>query len=63
MKISQYNWNWWFVLTLIIITSGFNVVMVGETENELIIGNIIVTIGFVSLIPCLYVGMKPSNDD
>ncbi len=59
MKISQYNWNWWFVLTIIILTIGLMIGMVAKTTNEKIIADVIMVVGLVSLLPCLYIGCKP----
>lgn len=55
MKISQYNWNWWFFMTCLIIVFGVMLSMTPEVK----IGAILIVIGFVSLLPCLYVGLKP----
>ena len=46
MKISYYNWSWWFILTILTIFIG------------MFIANIIIVVGLISLIPCLYIGMK-----
>ena len=62
MKISQYNWSWWFVLTIIVLTIGLMVGMVAKTTTETIVANIIMVVGLVSLIPCLYIGCKPSEN-
>jgi uncharacterized membrane protein YfcA len=59
MKISYYNWCWWFVLTLLTIFIGMFIGMVTNNDSERFISNIIIVVGLVSLIPCLYIGMKP----
>jgi hypothetical protein len=61
--MSSYNWGWWFVLTTIFLTSGMLVAMVATTITEIWYANGILIIGMVSLIPCLYVGMKPTKED
>jgi len=61
--MKQYNWSWWFVLTTIILVSGMLVAMVATTITEIWYANGILIIGMVSLIPCLYVGMKPTKED
>ena len=33
-----------------------------ETEKELIVSNIILIVGMISMVPCLYVGTKPSEN-
>ena len=61
MKISQYNWSWWFVSTIIVILIGLMVGMVAQKENEMIVADTIMIVGLISLIPCLYIGCKPSE--
>jgi len=61
--MSSYNWGWWFVLTTIILVVGMLVAMVANTPDEKECANQILIIGMVSLIPCLYVGMKPTKED
>lgn len=58
MKISYYNWSWWFILTLLTIFIGMFIGMVTNNDSERFIANIIIVVGLVSLIPCLYIGMK-----
>jgi len=62
MKISQYNWSWWFVSTIIILTIGLMIGMVAKQENEMIVANTMMIVGLISLIPCLYVGCKPTEN-
>ncbi len=62
MKMSQYNWSWWFVLTLILMVVGMLVAMEAKTNEENICANVIMSISLVSMLPCLYVGMKPSKN-
>lgn len=56
MKISQYNWNWWFVVTIIVLAQDMAMAMCGEEKYSgwIMLGAI------VSLLPCLYIGCKPS---
>ena len=61
MKISNYNWNWWFVLTLITIFIGMFITMVAKHDEEFLLSNILMSVGFISLIPCLYIGFKPAE--
>jgi len=60
MKMSDYTWNWWFVLTIIALLIGLMVGMVGN-EGEIEIANAIILCSMVSLLPCLYIGMKPEK--
>lgn len=62
MKISQYNWSWWFVSTLIVILIGLVVGMGGKTKTEELVANTMMIAGLISLIPCLYVGCKPIEE-
>jgi hypothetical protein len=59
--MSQYNWSWWFVLNIIGIVIGMFIAMVAKQPNEMLWSNIILGVTMVSLIPCLYIGMKPSK--
>lgn len=61
--MKQYNWSWWFVLTTITLVAGMLVAMVATTDTERWYANGILSISLVSLIPCLYVGMKPTKED
>jgi len=56
--MSQYNWNWWFVLSVIGLLVGMMGIMVGEH----IFSTRIVVVSSISSIGCLYVGMKPEED-
>ena len=62
MKMNQYNWSWWFVLTSIILVVGLFIGMVAKTTEQIILADIILGVAVVSMVPCLYVGMKPRND-
>jgi uncharacterized membrane protein YhaH (DUF805 family) len=55
MKINDYDWAWWFVLTIIALFIGMLLASVGQYY----VANIILVISLVSLLPCLYIGMKP----
>ena len=57
-KISQYNWNWWFIVNLIGIFIGMMIAMTAETTDDLWLVDIVLIITFLSFIPCLYIGMK-----
>jgi hypothetical protein len=68
MKISQYNWNWWFVLTCIsicctiiasLIVSDVPKEQVASLNMFIIISSVI---ELISLLPCLYIGMKPQEE-
>jgi hypothetical protein len=68
MKISQHNWNWWFVINCIIF---FVIIMIGgmlpisKVERALhnldTICTILSAIFVLSIIPCLYIGTKSSE--
>ncbi len=62
MKISQYNWNCWFILTSLVILIGMMIAMVANTEHDKNVSCIIMILGIVSIIPCLYIGCKPRKD-
>ena len=57
-KISQYNWNWWFIVNLIGIFIGMMIAMTAKTTDDLWLADIVLIITFLSFIPCLYIGMK-----
>jgi len=61
-KISQYNWNWWFASSSLVILIGMMIGMVAQKESELAVASGIMIVGLVSLIPCLYIGCKPSEN-
>jgi hypothetical protein len=60
-RISQYNWNWWFIANLIGIVIGMSIALVAKTIDDLLLADIILIITAMSFIPCLYVGMKPEE--
>jgi len=62
MKISQYNWSWWFVSSLLVILIGMMIAMVTQKESELVVANSIMIVGLISMIPCLYIGCKPTEN-
>jgi hypothetical protein len=62
MKISQYNWSWWFVLSLLVILIGMMITMVAQKESELAVASGIMIVGLISMIPCLYIGCKPTEN-
>lgn len=66
--MKQHNWEFWFfsnlILLLIVMVSGM---CIGEAaiEDRVMFKNIISYGSFIlffSLIPCLYVGSKPSKN-
>ena len=60
MKNSQYNWNWWFVLSILflLISMVFSAALHGGSFT-----NITLIVAAVNLIICLYVGLKPEEHD
>ena len=60
-KISQYNWSWWFAFSSLVIIIGMMMAMVAQKESELNYASGTMIVGLVSLIPCLYIGCKPSE--
>lgn len=65
-KISQYDWNWWFILNLIllfvIICLSFTTpVTKTDIEFKSIFIPISSVIFVISILPCLYIGCKPCN--
>ena len=63
MKMSQYNWNWWFVISCIILCSGLfmSFTITSADDKNSYITLILLLIGSISIIPCLYIGMKPEK--
>jgi multisubunit Na+/H+ antiporter MnhF subunit len=60
-RMSQYNWNWWFIVNLIGIVIGMSIALVAKSTDDLWLADIILIITVISFIPCLYVGMKPEE--
>ena len=60
MKNSQYNWNWWFVLSILflLISMVFSTALHGGSFT-----NITLIVAAVNLIICLYVGLKPEQHE
>ena len=61
MKMSQYNWNWWFVISTIICLMAMLLTMVAESQQQYTIAAFVWVIAASSMLPCLYVGMKPMD--
>jgi hypothetical protein len=59
--MSSYNWSWWFVLNLVGIAIGMLLAMVAKDTNDIWLSNLVMCITTLSLIPCLYIGMKPGK--
>jgi hypothetical protein len=62
MKMSQYNWNWWFMSTILVMLIGAMINMGAKNQYEVLTSNIVMVIGLISFIPCLYVGNKPTKN-
>lgn len=69
MKISQYNWNWWFVINLLLVIAAVIITLTAgdcktqaETYYAYKVAAILWIVTTISMIPCLYIGMKPSED-
>jgi len=60
--MSQYNWSWWFVITLLTMTIGMLVAMTATNTNQMWIANVVCAIGLINFFPCLYIGMKPYDN-
>jgi uncharacterized membrane protein YhaH (DUF805 family) len=60
-RMSDYNWNWWFIVNLIGIVIGMSIALVAKSTDDLWLADIILIITVISFIPCLYVGMKPEE--
>ena len=60
MKNSQYNWNWWFVLSILflIISMVFSTALHGGSFT-----NITLIVAAVNLLICLYVGLRPEQHE
>lgn len=61
MKISQYNWGWWFVINALILVTLCDVSMINMkfTPTQETIYNVSWFMWLVSMIICLYIGCKP----
>ena len=69
MKISQYNWNWWFVInSLLVVVAMIMTLAAGdcktqaETDYTYNVAAILWIVITISMIPCLYIGMRQSED-
>ena len=60
-RMSDYNWNWWFVLNLIGIVIGMLIAMTAKTTDQMWLANVVLVITSLSFIICLYIGMKPEE--
>ena len=65
MKVNQYNWNWWFVLSaisfiLLVELSGFLPVKLTETQDSIL--TICWIVWTIQFLVCLYIGMKPQEE-
>jgi len=66
MRVSQYNWNWWFVLStisfiLLVELSGFLPVKLTKTQDSIL--TICWIVWVLQFLPCLYIGMKPEENN
>jgi len=66
MRVSQYNWNWWFVLStisfiLLVELSGFLPVKLTKTQDSIL--TICWIVWGLQFLPCLYIGMKPEENN
>ena len=66
-KISQYNWNWWFVINSItmccllvasLVISDLPLEQQKEFMHNITIGMAVLAVSFM---PCLYIGLKNSE--
>lgn len=65
MKMSQYNWNWWFVLSaisfiILVDFSGFLPIKLTQVQNNILATSWIIWV--LQFLPCLYIGMKPTEE-
>jgi hypothetical protein len=66
-KISQYNWNWWFILTVLLLLTGmccaamYDELPENQKPGVKLYMDISAIVGLVSLLPCLYIGLKPTE--
>lgn len=60
MKNSQYNWNWWFILSILflLISMVFSAALHGGSFT-----NITLIVAALNLLICLYVGLKPEEHE
>jgi hypothetical protein len=66
MRVSQYNWNWWFVLStisfiLLVELSGFLPVKLTKTQDSIL--TICWIVWVLQFLPCLYIGIKPEENN
>jgi hypothetical protein len=57
--MSQYNWNWWFVSSLILMACSC---VIGMTEVYPKTATVMIIISVLNLIPCMYIGCKPKDN-
>ena len=66
MKMTQYNWNWWFVLSTIgfivlVDLSGFLPIQLPKNVEMYI--TISWFLWIIQFLVCMYKGLKPSDDN
>lgn len=66
MKVNQYNWNWWFVLSTIgfivlVDLSGFLPIQLPKNVEMYI--TISWFLWIIQFLVCMYKGLKPSDDN
>jgi len=60
-NISEYNWNWWFILTLLTGVIGVTLQLAPQNKIQLLISNWMLMMFIISILPCLYIGLKKPN--
>ena len=57
--MKQFKWEIWFVTTVLILCAGLFIATVAQTRKERIVSISLITLGTISIIPCVIVGLKP----
>jgi len=65
--MKQYNWSWWFVLSIIWLLSMFLISMVATPQELKQLGkNWLFVVGYIicilNLLACVYIGGMPSDE-
>jgi len=58
-EMKEYNWNWWFVLSIIWILSLLFIAMVDGSKSAGWFMTLNMVLSMVNAAVCLYVGNKP----
>lgn len=57
--MTQYNWNWWFILSIIWLISLLLVAMIGHPIVGTTFFGFAMAVCCINVLGCLYIGCKP----